>query len=72
MSKLEDWDDVPTEYKWRAFDEDGERFYFSHEPVALSCSWSPEDGLGLFGGQDDRHFIADWHQTLEERPATTA
>lgn len=70
MSNLKDWADVPAKFKWRAFDLDGERWYFKDVPQQQADCWAAEDyeiNDILHGGQMPA-ICPDWRETLEQRP----
>ncbi len=71
-SHFPDWDDVDKEYKYRAFDADGELFYYNDTPVLEEESgifWQVETGtFKLVGKATSRWAQKIWRDSLEQRP----
>ena len=66
---MKDWNQIPKKYKYRAYDKDGSRYYYTVEPTPGDADWSPKGTVELFAGQV-REIINNWADTLERRPKT--
>jgi len=71
-SNLKDWADVDPKYKWRAFDEEGDRFYFvlKPQPCWQIGIWlnDLQDVELCFDGGSTGVTQSKWQDTLEQRP----
>lgn len=68
-SNLKDWKDVPTEYKWRAFDFSGDRWYYKVKPKALNGIFIYSSQAEEFFGGETMNYCFYWRETLEQRPS---
>ncbi len=66
-----DWDEVSNEYEYRAFDEEGELFYYNKMPVLKKRAgvWGSELGTFYSAGKASNHWSQKiWRDSLEKRP----
>ena len=66
-----DWDSVDERYQWRAFDADGQLFYYINTPVLDEELNIWRAGIGTFscnGKATGRWASKIWRNSLERRP----
>jgi hypothetical protein len=66
-----DWNEVDEKYKYRAFDEDGELFYYIEEPVLNKEEgfWTVDPYVYSRAGKASERWASKiWRNSLEQRP----
>ena len=66
-----DWDEARADHNYRAFDEDGQLFYFTDMPVLdeESGAWWVEYGCYSRAGKASERWASKiWRNSLERRP----
>jgi hypothetical protein len=65
-----DWDEVSDIYKYRAFDANGDLFYYINEPKQIGLTWSTlsDDDCDYGGTASTKWAEKIWRDSLEKRP----
>jgi len=68
-----DWDALPAWAEWVAMDEDGEWWWYTHEPGLAGSSWLADWDMvdaGTIPGKYRQTYDGPWEQSLTRRPST--
>lgn len=66
---FDDWIDVDDKYKWRAFDKNGDLFYYLEKPSIIGDAWSSIFGHVFTSCSPKKWASMIWMDSLEQRPA---
>lgn len=62
------WDDAPEWAQWLAQNDDGNWYWFEHEPGPVAFGFWMDSGFGQDSWARKTPCYRNWNQTLEARP----